>query len=267
MKKQIKIWAAISTLFCCSVSTQAAIISYGGVNATDGSGLTSSFIDPNDAPSANPLLGVNGYFIETFDAATQMNGQAAGSTSFNEAPATGCALNSTAAGITVSGDLGVGIGNIGGRAAPANDGTCFGYTPATGSPSSGSVVINYAAFLAGIGSGFKVDYLGFYWGSADNYNTLRFFNGIDEVLTLTGNSLLGNNGGQSGNRVDPGSNVYVNIDFAANEVFDRIELISTRRAMEVDNIVIGVTQVSEPARIGLLGILLIGLRYFRRQRY
>ena len=255
---------AAASLMTVSLASESAIITYGGVNATDNSGLTSTFIDPNQAPLADPTFGVNGYFIETFDAITQMNGQGLGSTLFNQNPAVGCALNSTAAGITVSGDLGVGIGNISGRASPANDTTCFGYTPSTGGSSSGSVVTNYAAFLAGVGTGFKIDYLGFYWGSADNYNTLRFFNGNDQVLSLTGNALLGANSGSSGNRIDPGSNVYVNIDFAADEVFDRIELVSTRRAMEVDNIVIGVTRVHEPIGLGVLGLLLLAIRRLRR---
>ncbi|MCP4236669.1 MAG: PEP-CTERM sorting domain-containing protein, partial [Aestuariibacter sp.] len=41
----------------------AASITFGGVAASDNSGLTSSFIDPITG-------GLSGYFIETFDVAT-----------------------------------------------------------------------------------------------------------------------------------------------------------------------------------------------------
>ena len=44
-------------------STQAANITFGGVTANDGSGLTSSFIDPLTG-------GQQDYFIESFDQAT-----------------------------------------------------------------------------------------------------------------------------------------------------------------------------------------------------
>jgi hypothetical protein len=252
---------------------QAALISYGGNAALDGSGVTSVYMDPTQAPGAAGGLGgvINGvattFFIETFDSATQMAGFGAGSTAFNQTPATGCALNSTGAGIVATGSFGIGNSNVsGGRAAPAGDATCFGYTPALNGPANGQVEINYSSFLNSIGSGLKITYLGFYWGSADRYNTLTFFNGQEQVLSLTGSQLLNANNGQSGNQIAPGSNQYVNILLDNAQAFDRIQLVSTSRAFEVDNIVVGATQVPEPAALGVLGLLLLGMRRLVRAK-
>lgn len=249
---------------------QAALISYGGNSASDGSGLTSVYMDPNQAAGGGLAGVINGvattFFIETFDSATQMAGFGAGSTAFNQTPAAGCALNSTGAGIVATGSFGIGSSSASGRAAPAGDATCFGYTPALNGPANGQVEINYSSFLNSIGSGLKITYLGFYWGSADIYNTLTFFNGQEQVLSLTGSQLLSANNGQSGNQIAPGSNQYVNILLDNAQAFDRIQLVSTSRAFEVDNIVVGATQVPEPAALGVLGLLLLGMRRLVRAK-
>lgn len=262
--KKLNWLAAIGLSIGMTGYSQAAMITYGGVAASDGSGLTSTYMDPLDATLNT--AGQDGYFIETFDVLTQMFGFGSGSTSFNQNPAVNCALNSSAAGIVVTGSFGIGSTDVGGgRAAPAGDGTCFGYTPALGGSANGSVKIDYSAFLAQFSSALKINYLGFYWGSADIYNTLKFYNGVTLVAEFTGTQLLGANGGTSGNQTAPGSNVYVNISFADFEVFDSLELVSTGRAFEVDNIVIGTKQVPAPAGIVLLAIGLLGIRIFGKK--
>ena len=291
---------ALSALFCSSA--QAAVITFGGVTASDNSGLVSSLV-PNIGNLVNSnVLDPNnpnfGLFIETFDSATAMTVfGGAGSTAFNTAAgnANGCALNSTAGGISVtsSGNNAFAItkGSVSGvAAAPANDNTCFGFTPAPGGALPAWVAIDYSNLLAGFsatyGGTWRIDYLGFYWGSVDNYNDFMFYdtsiNGIQNfspfaaqgdsnpfTSMLTGNNLLAQLGGSSGNQQSPQSNAYVNINFAPNESFTSLAIRTSGVAGEFDNIVIRVSQVGSvptPASLGLLGLGLVGIAGLRRRR-
>lgn len=270
----------ISALLLSSVATfsQAATISFGGATATDGSGLTSQYIDPITGATVP-----GNYLIETFDAATGVPGFA-GSTDYtvsgfeNE-----CAVNSindSPLGINIDGN----VGEINVRkgtqqrvaAAPAGDNTCYGYLTNNGSGVS-SATFDYTPMLAFFDSmyseqaPFGITYLGFYWGSVDTYNSFAFYSGETLIGSISGTELLEELDGSAGDRTGNSSNVYVNIDFSLEEQFDRMVVTTSGIAGEFDNIVVGITgqplsQVSVPApATALLFVLgLVGVGAARR---
>lgn len=302
MKTSIKLLApfVVSTLFCASA--HAAVISFGGVNATDGSGLISNLVpNVNDLVTSNVLDPNNanfGLFLETFDNATRMNvfdvNGAPANTSFNVETTADCALNSSAGGIDIttssSSAFAITTGSRSGAyAAPANDNTCFGFTPAPGGTLPSWVAIDYSNLLASFGNLFggtwRIDYLGFYWGSVDRYNDFMFYNtsitdvqGFNPLTSqgesnpyntmLSGNNLLNELGGPAGNQQSDKSNVYVNIDFAKDETFTSVAIRSTGVAGEFDNIVVRVSQVDvpSPSTLGLFGLSLLGLGLLGRRK-
>mgnify|MGYP000889832466 CR=1 FL=1 len=250
------------------VPAQASVmIDYIGGSATDGSALTSRFI-----PGSNTGL-PPGYYIETFDGATQMPGFAAGSTAYNvPGMSSGCAINTLApgSGVTIatsgSNPLGVQKGSTGGvAAAPAGDTTCYGFTPGPGGSTPSSITIDYTGLLSAFPPGVEINYLGFYFGSIDTYNQLDFYNANGLIRTITGQELLTANGGSTGNQQQPGSNVYVNL-FFSGESFTSFKFTSFGVAAEFDNIVIGLTNrpIPAPAGLALLGLGLAGLTWRRR---
>ena len=263
----------------CSMQASAYVITTGGQYATDGSGLTSSYVD-----SSNKLNPLDGYFIETFDADTRMYGydHISQDKSFNwsgldatNPVSSGCGVNSTAL-ISVTGNLGVkgdGTSNSHGVGAPPGgsdpligDKTCFGFTPGTGN--SGSVTVDYGAFLSGLTVPAQIDYLGFYWGSIDTYNDFYFYDAQDNLVAeILGTTLLAESGGQTGNQSSPLSNLYINIDFSSNEAFTKFTVVSNGVAGEFDNIVAGLTTrpVPVPAPLALLGLGLVALGWTRRK--
>ncbi len=267
-----------------SSPAQAVVVDFLYNTPTDGSGKTSRFIPTNNMPSA-----ATGYFIETFDQATNqgvagVSGPYAGQTSGGAnqtAPYIGivqnqgCAINTLAiaGALTVSdGSFTVRKGTVSGvGATPANDTTCFGFGPGPSPRNDGSnatVRVDYSAFLD---PNVKISYLGLYYGSIDTYNNIAFYSGgalvtggggiLDDGV-ITGQEVLTEFGGSSGNQTSNNSNVYVNLFFAANETFDGFEFRTTGVAFEVDNIVTGLTNrndVPEPGTLALLGIALAAI--------
>lgn len=249
----------------------AASITFGGVPASDNSGLTSSFIDPITG-------GLSGYFIETFDVATG-DPSFPGSTAYttpgfeNE-----CAVNSLNAGpigvdVTANpAEVGIRKGTLNNvAAAPANDTTCYGYVTNNGSGTS-SITFDYNDLLAYFTTTLNsntllgITYLGFYWGSVDTYNDFKFYSDGNLVTQITGSQLLGALGGQSGNQSNAGSNAYVNIAFSIAEQFDTLVIDTSGIAGEFDNIVVGLStrEIPVPAPAGLalfaFGLVALGLR-------
>ena len=285
-----KVFSAGLVLAMAMVGTaSAATITFGNATnlngvaqvADDGSGLTSV-----NVPSTNLTDGSNGYFVETFDKATQTlqpeflpdgvtpnpefgNAFPDGTMAFNDAGFDGCAINGVGSGITINSSSGSAFGVRQGSvvdqaASPANDTTCFGYTPQDSAVLPSWVEIDYSLFLAA-NSDVGITFLGFYWGSIDTYNDFTFFNaGGGEIQTITGSSLLSQAGGTSGNQSAPGSNLYVAIDFSLAESFTKLRITSTGVAGEFDNIVIGLQNRPVPAPAGVavlaLGLLGLGLR-------
>jgi hypothetical protein len=280
-------------------SVNAATVSFGSAAdlngvaqfATDGSGLTSV-----NVPADNLTNGLNGFFIETFDTATQTLNQVEpvflpdgvtpnltvgvpfedGTQEYNDTvggPFDDCAINGTGSGININtsgaGSFGVRTGSVTQRAAaPAGDETCFGFTPQERASLPSFVEIDYSDFLAQNGD-VGITFLGFYWGSIDQFNDFSFFSGDNEIQTITGTSLLNDAGGQSGDQEGPGSNLYVALDFDFSEAFDRVRITSRSVAGEFDNIVIGlqnrpVDPVPAPAGLAFLGLGLVALGLRKR---
>ncbi|WP_340679149.1 PEP-CTERM sorting domain-containing protein [Paraglaciecola sp.] len=256
-------------------SASAATVTFGGQIATDGSYKTSNKITADNIITNAQLA--NGYFVETFDQATAIPAfPPTPNTDFNVPGASsGCAVNSPLA-VTPSapGKVNVRKGSVTNvAAAPAHDTTCYAYTTNNGSGTS-YVDIDYTAFLASIGgtvpslAGSYINYLGFYWGSVDTYNTFEFYSDNVLVKSVSGTDLLADLGGTSGDQVSDKSNVYVNIDFSAGEAFNRFRVVTSGIAGEFDNIVVGLDkrpgQVPAPTGLALLGLGLIGLGFTRR---
>jgi len=114
--------------------------------------------------------------------------------------------------------------------------------------------------------GSSYHYLGLYWGSIDEYNTIAFYNGTNLIESYSGLTLP-DPSTPDGNHSSATSNLYVNF-FNVNAGlggFDNIHLISTSMAFEVDNLAVG-NPVPIPSSIVLLGFGLVGLVGFRRKR-
>ena len=299
MSKIIKTAAALAIGVLAMAGAQAApttTISFGGQNATDGSGKTSSLVW-----AGNVMPVVSGLFIETFDtktanAALPPGLNASNSTVFVQ-PNNGCGFNSyNALNVSVTGGgFGIQKGSTPNVAAtPANNSTCFGFGPAPAgtpqnpgpTPLTGSTVrVDYANFLANLAlinpffAGAKINYIGFYYGSIDTYNEIRLYNAAGLVTGATGSlvqdgiisgtEILNAQGGVSGNQTANSSNQYLNVNFADSETFTAFEFVTTGVAFELDNVVIGLTkrvEISEPGILGLAGLGLVGMGLAMRRR-
>ena len=286
IKKSLMTAALLATSIHVSadiIYTNATVTLGGVVSDYDNSALTSSLLAGVTATDlANTgLTGINntGLFVETFDQATQL-GSALGSsspfgavsTAFNsntdtDINDTECAVNGAASGVIASGDFEVRSEDKSGIAVIGYPDNCFAYTPSEGGGSSGSVNIDFqpildsAALLYGVPV--TMDYIGFYWATVDNYNTFTFLNDDIEVLTVTGNDIASEISNlQFGST---SSSQYVNVNFNDGVTFDEIQVESTSRAAEFDNIVNRIVPVSAPHSLGLLGLGLLGIRRFAKK--
>jgi hypothetical protein len=105
------------------------------------------------------------------------------------------------------------------------------------------------------------DYIGLFWGSMDQYNTLQLYNGTDLILSITGSDVSEK---ANGTQYHSPTNQYVNI--FTPDLFNKIVMISTSNSFEVDNIAVGTNPVPESATMLLFGMGLIGLGALARRR-
>jgi hypothetical protein len=288
-----------SVLLAMAVASSANAATFNFGNAGNLNGVAQLSSDDSkltsvNVPASNLTNGANGFFVETFDQATQTlqpdfladgitpNPSAGvpfpgGATTFNEGVGSaGCAVNGTGAGITITeSNIGSSFGvrklSGTGAAAPAGDTSCFGYTPKQGGTIPSWVEIDYAPFLLGAGD-VGITFLGFYWGSIDTFNDFTFYDNLGApIQTITGSSLLTASGGTSGNQTADSSNLYVAIDFALAEAFTKLRITTNGIAGEFDNVVIGLqgrpgVSVPAPSGVALLGLGLLGLGLRKRLR-
>ena len=178
----------------------------------------------------------------------------AGATVINFNAASNTAGCGTIASYGISGNANIVAGSVGGlyAAPPLANTTCYLTVPQNST--SGSAVWNSPG---------SNNYLGLFWGSIDNYNSLQFLDGSNNVLaTVTGAQVIAA-ATAFGDQTAPGSNRYVNL-LLTGGTYEAVRFISNGYAFEIDNI--AYANVPEPATLGLLGLGLAGIGFARRRK-
>jgi hypothetical protein len=165
----------------------------------------------------------------------------------------GQAVQGSAAGLYaapfLSGGNGTGFGPGGSNQANGADATIYLTSGSTGAFVNAAVELQFAAPQL---------YLGLLWGSVDNYNTLRFYNGATLVDTVTGVDVLASPNGDQG----VNGTVYVNINTTG--AFNRVVATSSQFAFEFDNVAYSASPVPDGGTtLMLLGLALGGLGLVR----
>ena len=252
----MKTLASVTAIVLASLSivgtASASLInvSFGGAESSDGSALTSLLISSgyNDG---------SGVYLEGFD-----NNTECGLTQFTE---------------NLTGSYSLTKGHTKKKAAPpAGDNTCFMVTPSLSEAAPGKVIFDLTSFLTADNTNFQIDYLGFYWGSIDgkpkNMDSLTLYdvNGIvietEFGSVITGDEILTKFDGKSGNQFSEQTNLYVNFYMPDHIGFTKFSLESSGKALEIDNVVIRTTVVSEPLPLALFSVGLLGLVVIRRRK-
>jgi hypothetical protein len=109
--------------------------------------------------------------------------------------------------------------------------------------------------------GNQYNYLGLFWGSADGYNTIEFYNKDMLVATYSGDDVLDP---ANGDQYSSSTNSYVNFYLTQN--FDTVRLISTEYAFELDNLAVGMHHTPVPGAV-FLGLIGLGIAGRKLRRY
>lgn len=145
----------------------------------------------------------------------------------------------------VSGSNGIGFGNPGNQAM-GPDATHYLST------STGSITLSFAN---------AINYVGFLWGSVDDFNSVEFWSGGSLVKTLTGLDITASANGNQG----VNGTYYVNFSATDGWDFDAVVLKSTTNSFEIDNLAYGHVPDSG-ATIAMLGAACAVLGLIRRKR-
>ena len=163
------------------------------------------------------------------------------------------------AGIALSGSYTIDNMNVSGiRAEPAGDTTNYFATPGSNDATPGTATIDFSSYLGSK----SLKSFSFYWGSTDTYNTLTLLGtGLTGQTVYTGSDV---NPPANGDQSSAATNRTVNWTFAPGEHLTGIQLTSTGRAFEIDNLA---GNVPEPATWALMvmGFGLVGVSVRRRR--
>ncbi len=278
---------AVAALVLTSLPAQAVTITFGGVEPGDGSGLTADV--PGIDHDTNTAIDGSGYFIETFDkpistedVILSIPGADPDTSTVTIAAGGGfTTLNPFTNLYLIKGSIGIRQGldpNV--AAPPYLDTTFFAYGSGPTHPDGpdATLRVDFTYDMNTYWRGYRISYLGVYYGSIDTYNSIAFYQGANKMISSDSKSILHDDGavtgpellalyhGSPGNQFSDLTNLYVNAYFDPNERFTAVELINTQyNALEVDNIVVGLTKVPEPTTMLLLGLGLIGVAGARRK--
>lgn len=119
----------------------------------------------------------------------------------------------------------------------------------------GPLTVDLAAMPAG--------YYGFLWGSPDDYNLVAFYDGEDELISLSGSDVFANPNPANGFQGAFPGGQYFNAFAGAGESITRVVFSSTGNAFETDNHALLVLRADSQAQAvpepGSFAMLLAGL--------
>jgi hypothetical protein len=129
-------------------------------------------------------------------------------------------------------------------------------------PTGGVDTTHYLAVYGGGSATFTLShaatYLGLLWGSVDDYNTIKFLDAANNVLTtFTGLDFISHEGNQAA-----AGTFYAN--FNSSVPFSKIVMTSGANAFEVDNV--SISTVPLPAALPLFGAAVAGMSFLGRKR-
>ncbi len=107
--------------------------------------------------------------------------------------------------------------------------------------------------------GEEYNYLGLFWGSADSYNSIEFYNDEEMVASYFGDDVLDP---ANGDQFSSATNQYIN--FYLTENFNKVKFVCDGIAFEFDNLAVGThTPVPGAVLLGMIGLGFAGRKLCR----